>query len=329
MERKRVLSGNRPTGKLHLGNLVGALQNWVQMQKDYECFFEVADWHALTTGYRETGELQDHIKEMVLDWFSVGIDPEKSVVFIQSHILEHAELHLLLSMISTVSRLERNPTYKEQIQELHLGDQVSYGLLGYPVLQAADILIYRAHVVPVGEDQLPHLEFTRETARRFNHLYGEIFPVPEHLLSPSPRVPGTDGRKMSKSYNNAIFLSDDEATIHEKVWNTITDPGRVRLKDPGNPQVCTIFSYYKILAPTVQEEVEQACREASRGCTQCKKQLVSEIIAYLEPIQKRRRELEVEPQAIWSLLQEGTEKAREEAQATLQLVRAHMGVGRL
>ena len=329
MEKKRVLSGNRPTGRLHLGHLLGILGNWVDMQKDYECFYEVADWHVLTTSTEKTHEIAENIREMALDWFAVGIDPEASTVFIQSHIPEHAELHLLFSMLATVSRLERNPTYKEQIQELNLGDQVSYGLLGYPVLQAADVLIYRANTVPVGEDQLPHLEFTREIARRFNYVFGEVFPVPEHKLAKTARLPGIDGRKMSKSYGNAIFLADDADTVHKKVWNIVTDPQRVRLKDPGNPEVCNVYKYYQIFASERQKTVARECRGAERGCIACKKELVEILVELLQPIQKRRAEFSRDPSLVDGYLKKGTEKAREEAAATMRLVRKKMGIGRL
>lgn len=329
MERKRVLSGNRPTGRLHLGHLVGILDNWVQMQKDYDCFYEVADWHVLTTSIEDSSTIPEHTREMVLDWFAVGIDPEQSTVFVQSRVPEHAELHLLFSMLATVSRLERNPTYKEQINELNLGDQVSYGLLGYPVLQAADVLIYQAHAVPVGEDQLPHLEFTREMARRFNYVFGEVFPVPEPHLTRTARLPGIDGRKMSKSYNNAIFLTDDPDTVYKKVWNIVTDPGRIRLKDPGNPEVCHVYSFYQVFATERTRVVGQECREAERGCTDCKKELVEILVKLLQPIQKEREKYQQEPGLIEDYLAHGTEKAREEAIKTMKTVRQKMGVGRI
>lgn len=325
--KKRILSGNRPTGRLHLGNLVGALNNWVSMQDDYECFFEVADWHVLTTKNKEANQIKENTVEMVLDWISCGIDPVKSTVFVQSGVIEHAELHLLLSMLATVPRLERNPTYKEMVTELNLGDQVSYGLLGYPVLQAADILIYRANLVPVGEDQLPHIEFCREIARRFNYLYGETFPLPDAKLSQSKRLVGLDGRKMSKSYENAIFLADSPDQIKSKVWNIITDPKRVRLKDPGDPEVCNAYALYKAFAFELHSEVAQQCREAQRGCTQCKKQLTTILIDFLAPLRKRRIELQKNIKDIEEILATGTEKAREEAQKTMDMVRENMQVG--
>ncbi len=329
MDKKRVLSGNRPTGRLHLGHLVGILGNWVDMQDQYECFYEVADWHVLTTSIENSGAIAENTREMAMDWFAVGIDPEKSTVFIQSRVPEHAELHLLFSMLATVSRLERNPTYKEQINELNLGDQVSYGLLGYPVLQAADVLIYRAHAVPVGDDQLPHLEFTREMARRFNYLFGEVFPVPEPKLTKTARLPGIDGRKMSKSYGNAIFLTDDPDTVHKKVWNVITDPQRIRLKDHGNPEVCNVYSFYKVFAEDRVERVGRECRNAERGCTACKKELVEILIDLLTPIQKERKKFEQDPGLVEDYLARGTEKAREEASATMRIVRQKIGVGRI
>ncbi len=329
MEKKRVLSGNRPTGRLHLGHLVGILGNWVEMQDQYDCFYEVADWHVLTTSVENSGTISENTREMAMDWFAVGIDPEKSTVFIQSRVPEHAELHLLLSMLATVSRLERNPTYKEQINELNLGDQVSYGLLGYPVLQAADVLMYRAHAVPVGDDQLPHLEFTRELARRFNYLFGEVFPVPEPKLTKTARLPGIDGRKMSKSYGNAIFLTDDPDTVLKKVWKVITDPQRIRLKDPGNPEVCNVYSFYKVFAPERKERVGRECRNAERGCTACKKELAEILIDLLRPIQEERVKFEQDPGLVEDYLARGSEKAREEAVSTMKIVRQKMGVGRI
>jgi len=329
MEKKRVLSGNRPTGRLHLGHLVGILGNWVEMQDQYDCFYEVADWHVLTTSVENSGTISENTREMAMDWFAVGIDPEKSTVFIQSRVPEHAELHLLLSMLATVSRLERNPTYKEQINELNLGDQVSYGLLGYPVLQAADVLMYRAHAVPVGDDQLPHLEFTRELARRFNYLFGEVFPVPEPKLTKTARLPGIDGRKMSKSYGNAIFLTDDPDTVLKKVWNVITDPQRIRLKDPGNPEVCNVYSFYKVFAPERKERVGRECRNAERGCTACKKELAEVLIDLLRPIQEERVKFEQDPGLVEDYLARGSEKAREDAVSTMKIVRQKMGVGRI
>ncbi|AZR72325.1 tryptophan--tRNA ligase [Anoxybacter fermentans] len=341
MKKGRILSGSRPTGRQHLGHLKGILENWASLQDDYECIFEVADWHALTTKYNRTYELKDNIRETVIDWISAGIDPKKSIIFVQSDVKEHAELALLFSMIVSVGRLERNPTYKEQVQELNLGDSVSLGLLSYPVLQAADILIYKADTVPIGEDQLPHLELTREIARRFNYLYGkvkengdgeereEILPIPEPLLAKVPRLPGTDRRKMSKSYGNAIYLADSPDEILKKVKSMITDPQRVRLKDPGDPEVCTVYDYHKIFShPELVEECSTKCREAGIGCAKCKQYLVEMLVEYLAPIQKKRKELEAQPEIIDEILENGKEKATKIARQTMEEIREAMHLKR-
>jgi len=240
--RRRLLSGMQPSGRLHLGNWLGALKNWRRLQDQYDCFFFVADWHALSTNYADTSSIRSHTEEMVLDWLSAGLDPQRSTLFVQSRIPEHGALHVILSMITPIPWLERNPTYKEKQEELRERDLTTYGFLGYPVLQAADILLYQPQAVPVGVDQLPHLELCREIARRFNYLYTRVFPEPEALLSEAPKVPGTDGRKMSKSYNNAIYLSDTEPTVREKLRTMVTDPARVKRTDKGNPDVCPVFS---------------------------------------------------------------------------------------
>src|SRR5579885_526010 len=262
--RQRVLSGMRPTGKLHLGNLVGALRNWVQIQKKYESFFFIADWHALTTDYADTSHIQENTLEVMLDFLAAGLDPNQAVIFLQSHVPEHAELHLLISQTVPLGWLERVPTYKEQRENLKDKDLSTYGFLGYPVLQAADILMYKANFVPVGEDQLAHLELTREICRRFNGFYGEIFPEPHPLLTESPRLPGTDGRKMSKSFGNAIFISDSETQVREKVGMMMTDPARKRRSDPGNPDVCPVFAFHKIVSP--QSTVDMVSVECWRAC---------------------------------------------------------------
>lgn len=324
-KKGRILSGNRPTGKLHLGHLVGILENWASLQDSYQCFFEVADWHVLTTGYKDLRGIEENTREMVACWLSAGIDPEKSIIFLQSHVKEHAELHLLFSMITTVSRLERNPTFKEQIDQLGLEERVSYGLLGYPVLQAADILMYRAQAVPIGEDQLPHLELSREMARRFNYLYGETFPVPEPLLTRVPRLLGTDGRKMSNSLNNAIFISDSEEELWKKVQSMITDPGRVRLKDKGDPEVCSIYSYHKIFNnPGYYQEVGPACREAQVGCHECKQKLKDTLNLKLDPIREKRERLLADDKKILEILNKGSREAREYAKETMEQVYSHM-----
>ncbi|MEW6325692.1 MAG: tryptophan--tRNA ligase, partial [Nitrospirota bacterium] len=261
--RRRIVSGMQPSGKLHLGNWLGALKNWVELQARHECFFFVADWHALSTNYAETASIRAHTREMVIDWLSAGLDPQRSTLFVQSRVPEHAALHVILSMLTPVPWLERNPTYKEKQEELKDRDLATYGFLGYPVLQAADILIYRPAAVPVGVDQLPHLELCREIARRFNRLYTPVFPEPEALLSEAPKVAGTDGRKMSKSYNNAIYLSDPEPVVREKLRTMTTDPARVRRTDPGNPDLCPVFSLHQILSPPpVIDEANRGCRTA-------------------------------------------------------------------
>ncbi len=386
-QRRRILSGMRPTGKLHLGNLVGALQNWVKLQDEYESYHFVADWHMLTTGYENTLSLRQDTWEMVADWLACGLDPHKATFFIQSRLPEHAELHLLFSMVTPLSWLERIPTYKEQLENITDRNLHTYGFLGYPLLQAADILMYKAHAVPVGEDQVPHVEFTREVARRFNLAFGElelrdgengdwatravgwvmevedikpakgvgidpwsclpsvfreatleqraeclnlrlgelrgIFPEPEALLTSAPRLPGTDGRKMSKSYNNAIFLTDTPEVVSEKLATMMTDPARKRRSDPGDPDVCPVFDLHKVFsAPQTIERVNRECRTAEIGCVDCKKLAAGHLNAFLAPIQERRRPFEQNPQEVWDILEDGTRQARAVAQATMQEVRA-------
>jgi tryptophanyl-tRNA synthetase len=325
--RARVLSGARPTGKSHLGHLVGALNNWVELQEKYECYFFVADWHALTSNYADTSELQQNILDNVMDFLAVGVDPQKVVLFLQSSVLQHAELNLLFSMISPLGWLERVPTYKEQRENLQDKDLGTHGFLGYPVLMAADILLYRARFVPVGEDQLAHLEFTRELCRRFNHLYGEVFPEPQPLLTPVPRLPGTDGRKMSKSYGNAIYLSDSEPVIREKVSNMMTDPARKRRSDPGNPDVCPVFAYHKICSPTeTVEMVNVECRRAGIGCVEDKKLMADNLVRFLAPYQERRAPYEAHPDQAWDVLKEGSRRAAETAEETMDAVRSAMNL---
>lgn len=323
----RILSGMRPTGRLHLGNLVGALDNWVKLQDQYESYYFVADWHMLTTEYAEVGDLQSNIQEMVTDWLAAGLDPSKSTLFVQSRLSEHAELHLLFSMITPLGWLERVPTYKEQIENLKGRDLHTYGFLGYPVLQAADILIYKADAVPVGEDQVPHVELTREIGRRFNHLYRPVFPEPAALLTPAPRLPGTDGRKMSKSYDNAIFLSDPPETVSKKVAGMVTDPARKRRTDKGNPDVCPVFDFHKIFSPSdVIARVDRECRTAEIGCVECKKLMAGYLNQFLAPIQEKRRVIERSPQYVWDVLEEGTQKARQAACSTMADVRSAMNL---
>jgi len=389
-QRPRILSGMRPTGKLHLGNLVGALENWVKLQDQYESYHFVADWHMLTTDYADTSELQENIREMVTDWLAVGLDPQKATLFAQSRLPEHAELHLLFSMVTPLGWLERVPSYKEQLENIKDRDLTTYGFLGYPVLQAADILMYKANAVPVGEDQVAHVELTREIARRFNLVFGEIdlgrwghhpldapfwdaiatssglgslatgvlagtdkpqaikaafrrappdrrafclnhdlgelcaiFPEPDVLLTHTPRLPGTDGRKMSKSYNNAVFLSDPPEVVDKKLATMITDPARKRRFDPGNPDICPVFDLHKVYSgQVVIDRVNRECRTAEIGCLDCKKLVSHRINERLAPIQERRKPFEESPRSVWDILEEGTERARKVAQATMAEVRA-------
>jgi tryptophanyl-tRNA synthetase len=391
MER-RILSGMRPSGKLHIGHLFGVLENWKNLQRDYSCFFEVADWHALTTEYDKTEHLKEYIFDMVVDWLTVGIDPDSAVIFVQSDVKTHAELHLLFSMLVSLSRLLRNPTFKEYVadlktqeltqsgkrilerasdntisafleltkdwekekflrresrdilkakfkdifieelgssfmgteEELSYGHLVNYGFLGYPVLQAADILIYRAQFVPVGEDQLPHLELTREIARRFNSLYGEVFPVPEPLLTKYPRVPGTDGKRMSKSRGNTILISEPSESLREKVKRMFTDPEKIRKNDPGHPEICPVFSFHGIFNEEGVPAVKEECEKGLRGCVDCKGEVAEKMDAFLEPLRVKRREFEKAPDLVYDILREGGKRAREEADITMTKVRKAM-----
>lgn len=387
--KKRVLSGNRPTGKLHIGHLFGVLENWKRLQEEYECFYEIADWHVLTTK-PDTSDLKENIVEMAIDWLTVGIDPKKSTIFVQSAVKDHAELHLLLSMLITTSRLLRNPTLKEYLQnieasqitskkrafddfaeavvseflrgvkgidskdeseylailkgkikdtfieglskygivdsseELTYGNLITYGHLGYPVLQAADILIYRAHFVPIGQDQLPHLEITRELARKFNSTYGEVFPVPEPLLAEFPKILGTDGRKMSKSYNNTILISEDSESLRKKIMSSYTDPTKIRKNDPGHPENCPIFLMHKIFNKEETSQIEVDCKAGSLGCVDCKKKLYERANAYLEPLKEKRKEYEKMKDTVFDILEEGSKKASEETAKTMEMVREKM-----
>lgn len=319
MNKKRIVSGMRPTGRIHLGHLHGALLNWKSLQEEYECFYFIADWHALTSEYANPEIIRESIYDIIIDWISVGIDPRVSTFFIQSHIKEHAELHLLFSMITPLPWLERNPTYKEQLRELAQRDLYTYGFLGYPVLQAADILIYKANGVPVGEDQAPHVELTREIARRFNHFYGQVFPVPEVLLTPTSKLLGTDRRKMSKSYDNAIFLTDTDEEIDNKVGQMITDPQRATRKDPGNPDICNVYSFHEIYTDTqTVEKINTGCRSADIGCVDCKKLMASSLKIGLEPIKARRKELESDIKKVREIVEEGNRRARTIAKKTLE-----------
>ena len=313
----------RPTGPLHLGNYHGALANWVRLQELYDCFFFVADWHALTSDYEKPDHIRGYTTEILLDWLSVGLTPEKSTLFIQSRIKEHAELFLILSMITPVPWLERNPTYKDQIDQLNSKDLSTFGFLGYPVLQAADIIMYKPYGVPVGVDQAPHVEITREIARRFNYFYGPVFPEPEVILTETPKLLGTDRRKMSKSYGNAIFLSDPPEAVAAKVATMITDPQRMRKSDPGNPDVCNVYDFHKLYSPPgVVAEVDRRCRSADIGCVDCKKRMAAHLNAFLEPIRERRRFYLERPGLVEEIITAGSDKARQTAGRTLEEVRA-------
>ncbi|MDA2937655.1 tryptophan--tRNA ligase [Acidobacteria bacterium AH-259-A15] len=325
--KKRVFSGMRPTGRLHLGNFVGALENWVRLQDEYDCIYGIVDYHALTSEYRDVDKVGQSVLDVAIDWLASGIDPQKSTILVQSLVPEHAELHLLLSMIVPVPWLERVPTYKEQIQQLRDKDLSTYGFLGYPVLQAADILIYKADTVPVGEDQVAHIELCREIARRFNHFYGPVFPEPEAKLTKAARLPGTDGRKMSKSYGNEIQLSEDPKSIRQKVMTMVTDPARVRRTDPGNPEVCPVFDYHKVFTDAAGRQwAARGCRTAGIGCIDCKNLLLKNMLPVIEPLYDKRVRMEKTPDRVRDLLMEGSRKARGMAKKTLQEVRQAMKI---
>ena len=321
-KKKRILSGMRPTGKMHLGNYYGALYNWLRLQEEFQCFYFVADWHALTTEYEDPQPISGFIPEMVMDWLSVGLDPAKSTIFVQSALPEHCELSLIFGMFTPVPWLERNPTYKDQLLELAHKDLATYGFLGYPVLQAADILMYKADGVPVGVDQVPHVEMTREIARRFNHLYRPIFPEPEALLTEIPKLTGTDGRKMSKSYGNCIYLSDPPEVMAQKVKQMVTDTQRPFRRDPGEPDRCLAFPFHRLNLPQEQiAEITAECRGARLGCVDCKKLLARTLLANLAPIQERRRHYEAHPQEVLDVLRQGNDRARQYARLTMAEVR--------
>jgi tryptophanyl-tRNA synthetase len=322
-----IVSGMRPTGRLHLGHLHGALKNWLRLQENYRCYFFVADWHALTTDYASPQGIQQSTREMVIDWLSIGLDPARSVIFRQSRVKEHAELHLLFSMITPLSWLERNPTYKDQIKELTEKDLSTYGFLGYPVLQAADITIYKATQVPVGVDQAPHVELTREIVRRFNQIYRPVFPEPEVLLTEAQKLPGVDGRKMSKSYNNAVFLSDPPEEIDRKLSRMMTDPARVRRTDPGEPEKCPAFQLHKIYCtPEEIEYVSKGCRTAGIGCLECKKIMIKHVIDDLAPFREKRAAYERSPERVDQVLEDGKEVAQKKASETMAEVREAVGL---
>ena len=320
--RKIVFSAMRPTGKLHLGHLVGALHNWVKLQEEYDCVFSIADWHAYMGEYEQSKEIPNYIYDMAIDWIACGIDPERSTIFVQSHVPEHLELQMIFSCLTPLGWLERNPTYKEQLREITSRDLQSYGFLGYPVLQAADILLYKANVVPIGEDQLAHIELTREIARRFNHIYKtDFFPNCDALLTKTSRLLGLDGRKMSKSYKNAINLSEPEADLKKRVRMMITDPARIKLTDPGHPDICNVYDYYGVFANSKKSEVREWCTKAQKGCTDCKMILADHLIEYLKPIVQKRHELAQNKDRIHEILQEGKIKAQKMARQTMDNVR--------
>ncbi len=325
MQKKRILSGMRPSGRLHLGNYAGALENWVKLQDEYDCFFFVADWHALTTNPKAAFHVQENTIQMVIDWLSVGIKPDIPL-FIQSHVKEHAELHLIFSMLITKERLERNPTLKEQVRDLK-ADTMIYGHLGYPVLQAADILMYKAHLVPVGEDQAPHVEITREIARKFNQTYGEVFPEPQAKLTPFSRMPGLDGRKMGKSNNNFILISDTPEEIAKKVRQAITDPQKVRKGDPGRPDVCNVFKYHQKFNPQEEEQIRKDCESGALGCVACKQNCAQKIADYFAPLREKRVYYENHLDEVWDILNTGTKKAKSVAQKTMEDVHKAMKMG--
>ncbi|MBS3757074.1 MAG: tryptophan--tRNA ligase [Desulfobacterales bacterium] len=326
-KKKRIVSGMRPTGALHLGNYHGALSNWIHMQDSYDCFFFIADWHALTSDYENTAHIKACIRKMMIDWLGAGLSPDKSTLFVQSHIKCHAELFLLLSMITPLSWLERNPTYKEQIAELKNKDLSTFGFLGYPILQAADIIIYRAEGVPVGIDQAAHIEITREIARRFNYFYGYVFPEPETILTESAKILGTDRRKMSKSYENAIFLSDTPDAIRKRVATMITDPQRKKRNDPGDPDVCNVFSFHKSYSPVdMVKEIDQDCRRAAIGCVECKQKMAENLISALAPIREKTEYYHQHLDLVDDIIAQGNKAAAAEAERTMESVRKALKV---
>ncbi len=317
----------RPSGKLHLGHYLGVLVNWKKLQEENESFYFVADWHALTTEYERTAVIEESIDDMVIDWLAAGLDPKKTTLFIQSHVPQHAELHLLLSMITPLPWLERNPTYKEQLSEQTTRDLRTYGFLGYPVLQAADILMYDATLVPVGIDQVPHLELSREIARRFNFLYREVFAIPQAYLTETPKIMGTDNRKMSKTYGNAILLSDTAEEVWAKVRPMVTDPARERRTDPGNPEICNLFSYHKIFSDEATiAKVNVGCRSAGIGCIECKKWMYERMETVLAPVREKRKQIVESGVSIRQILAEGTRRACEIAEMKMKEVRDAVGI---
>jgi tryptophanyl-tRNA synthetase len=326
MQKKRILSGMRPTGKLHIGHYVGALENWVKLQDEYQNFHLIADYHVLTTDL-DTSKIYENSIEMMIDWLASGLDPEKSPMFRQSQIKEHTELNLIFGMLITVNRLERNPTVKDQARDLKI-DKVIFGHLGYPVLQAADILLYKGNFVPVGEDQVPHVEISREIARRFNNQYGEVFPEPEPLLTKFARLPGIDGNtKMSKSLGNTILLSDEPETIKSKMKKAVTDPQKIRKGDPGNPDICLVFAYHKKFNPKEIPEIESGCRSGALGCFDCKMNCSSKISEFFEPVRNKRKYYENNMDEVKDILRQGEQRGKEIAEQTMEEVHKKMKLG--
>jgi tryptophanyl-tRNA synthetase len=327
MTQQFVLSGLRPTGRVHLGNYFGAVRNWVQLQDQYRCYYFVADWHALTSDYADPANIRQSTYEAVADWLAAGLDPKKSTIFVQSEVKEHAELHLLLSMVTPLPWLERVPTFKDQQAQIEDKDLNTYGFLGYPLLQTADIIVYRANHVPVGEDQASHLELSREIVRRFNNFYGNVFPEPQPLFTATPKVPGLDGRKMSKSYGNTIGLTASADEIRALVMTMFTDPNRIRRKDPGNPDICNLFQFHTLFSDDATiKRVDHECRTAQIGCVDDKKLIAEIMIEQLRPIRARREEIDRDPGVVWNVLRDGNERARERAGETLALVRKAMKI---
>lgn len=326
MADKRILSGMRPTGKLHIGHYVGALENWVKLQHEYQSYYLIADYHVLTTNL-DTSDIYDNSFQMLIDWLAAGLDPVKSPMFRQSQIKQHTELHLIFSMLITVNRLERNPTLKDQIRDLNI-ENVIYGHLGYPVLQTADILLYKGNFVPVGEDQVPHIEISREIARRFNNQYGEVFPEPEPLLTKFARLQGLDGNaKMSKSLGNTILLSDDPDTIKNKLRKAVTDPNKIRKGDPGNPDICLVFSYHKKFNPDEVAEIDKNCRSGALGCVDCKMNCAAKIASFFEPVREKRKYYEERMNEVLDILHDGENRARAFAEQTMSEVHEKMKLG--
>lgn len=332
MNKGRVFSGMRPTGILHLGHLAGALTNWVALQEKHECFYCIVDWHAITSDYAESGETGKYSLDILLDWLSAGLNPEESCLFVQSHVPQHAELALALGMITPLGWLSRNPTYKDQVENLQSKDLSTFGFMGYPVLQAADILLYRADKVPVGEDQSAHLEISREIARRFNHFFGaNLLPEPQTLLTPTPKVPGTDGRKMSKSYGNSIYISESPQSVWDKLRTMVTDPARERRTDPGDPEKCPVWSLHKVFNGNMpqRDEIAKGCKTAGIGCIDCKKMLNSHVETVLAPIHERRAKYENSPALLTDILAEGAKRAASVAKSTMDEIYPAMGLLRL